>query len=152
MIGINYPRMIPSCSPRHDVGVPQFSIFPFTIKIRWPQDLTSTSVHIACLRELAICSPSRQWVRLITSPAQRLHLHEEARSMRPLFHHVVYNCSLFSKWHLLILSSIFTGSPSLLIYLRISPWSPHTALYSPFIKRLLPYHWKVQDLNFAYSL
>ena len=78
------------------------------------------------------------------------HLHEESTSIRLLLHHVAYNCSLFSKWHL-ILSLISTGSLSILIYSKISPKSSPTTLHFPTIKRSLPYYKDVQLNTYSFG-
>ena len=49
-------------------------------------------------------------------------------------HHVSYIHGVSSKWHSPSLSMIFTGSPSILIYSKISSWSSRSSPFSNYKK------------------
>ena len=68
-------------------------------------------------------------IHLANGRGRSLILHEESNYMRSLLHHLSYNRGLFSIWHPPCITSISLGSPSILIFPRISPWSPHIALH-----------------------
>ncbi|GFZ18358.1 hypothetical protein Acr_27g0000970 [Actinidia rufa] len=76
---------------------------------------------------------SRQWAR---SKIPRLP--EGFISIRLLLGHITYHHGTFSIWHSSIFTSISPEFPSILSCLRITSYSPHTALHSPTIKGRSP--------------
>ena len=103
-----------ACSP----DMSHFAFMKFTSPSSFMIHVTHPNFMVAKCAHLAYnCDLNNS--HFIAPTTEEIRWYWDFISMRLLLQYVAYSCGLFSKWHLLILSPIYPGSPFILIYPKI---------------------------------